>query len=235
MALIKCPECGKENVSDSAEICPMCGFPIKKHFERTNREKLDAEQEYQRLLQKEKAYQEEQKRLERMCSPEAQRETVAQLKKQKNKANVSLLGSISAIAVSFIMFLSGIEMENILQILCIPLGIAFFILSIFWLSRALDKRSEVSSDLFLASRNMKRYYAQIQRRQAEKDAMWIRQLESSDSDKPLHHDRTIHCPKCNSPQISTTARGYSIVWGFIGADNTVNRCAKCGYKWKPRI
>lgn len=28
MALIKCPECGKE-VSDSALICPQCGYPIK--------------------------------------------------------------------------------------------------------------------------------------------------------------------------------------------------------------
>lgn len=29
MALIKCPECGKENVSDTATQCPECGFDIK--------------------------------------------------------------------------------------------------------------------------------------------------------------------------------------------------------------
>ena len=28
MALIKCPECGKE-VSDKSEICIYCGYPIK--------------------------------------------------------------------------------------------------------------------------------------------------------------------------------------------------------------
>lgn len=33
MALIKCPECGREKVSDSAEACPDCGFGIKKYFE----------------------------------------------------------------------------------------------------------------------------------------------------------------------------------------------------------
>lgn len=27
MALIKCPECGKE-ISDKAASCPNCGFPI---------------------------------------------------------------------------------------------------------------------------------------------------------------------------------------------------------------
>lgn len=30
MALIKCPECGKENVSDSAVMCPNCGYSLKK-------------------------------------------------------------------------------------------------------------------------------------------------------------------------------------------------------------
>lgn len=34
MALIKCPECGKEKVSDSAIACPECGYNIKAHFEK---------------------------------------------------------------------------------------------------------------------------------------------------------------------------------------------------------
>jgi hypothetical protein len=34
MALTKCPECKKENVSDSADSCPQCGYPIKSHFEK---------------------------------------------------------------------------------------------------------------------------------------------------------------------------------------------------------
>lgn len=38
MALIKCPECGRENVSDSAEACPGCGYGIKAHFERIKQE-----------------------------------------------------------------------------------------------------------------------------------------------------------------------------------------------------
>lgn len=33
MALVKCPECGKERVSSMAEACPQCGFNVKKHFE----------------------------------------------------------------------------------------------------------------------------------------------------------------------------------------------------------
>lgn len=33
MAIVKCPECGRENVSNTAEACPSCGYNIKAHFE----------------------------------------------------------------------------------------------------------------------------------------------------------------------------------------------------------
>ena len=32
MALIKCPECGQEKVSDSALACPDCGFSIREYM-----------------------------------------------------------------------------------------------------------------------------------------------------------------------------------------------------------
>ena len=34
MSLIKCPECGREGISDGAEACPDCGYGIRAHFER---------------------------------------------------------------------------------------------------------------------------------------------------------------------------------------------------------
>lgn len=41
MALVKCPECGKENVSNQAESCPNCGYGIKTHFERIEQEQIE--------------------------------------------------------------------------------------------------------------------------------------------------------------------------------------------------
>lgn len=54
------------------------------------------------------------------------------------------------------------------------------------------------------------------------------------SDTITANNVSVRCPKCSSTQITTGSRGYSIVTGFIGAGKTVNRCAKCGYSWKPR-
>lgn len=47
-------------------------------------------------------------------------------------------------------------------------------------------------------------------------------------------ESVIRCPKCSSTQITTGARGYSMMWGFLGAGKTVNRCARCGHKWEPK-
>lgn len=45
---------------------------------------------------------------------------------------------------------------------------------------------------------------------------------------------TLKCPKCGSTAVSTGQRGFSLLTGFIGAGQTMNRCGKCGYKWKPK-
>ena len=46
MALVKCPECGRDRVSSFAVACPECGFNIKAYFEGTiNEEKVEAKKE----------------------------------------------------------------------------------------------------------------------------------------------------------------------------------------------
>lgn len=41
------------------------------------------------------------------------------------------------------------------------------------------------------------------------------------------------CPKCGSYNISIGQRGYSILTGFLGSNQTMNRCGSCGYRWNP--
>ena len=35
MALVTCPECGRENVSDTALSCPSCGFNLREYYEKS--------------------------------------------------------------------------------------------------------------------------------------------------------------------------------------------------------
>lgn len=44
---------------------------------------------------------------------------------------------------------------------------------------------------------------------------------------------TLKCPKCGSTSVTTTTRGYSIMLGFIGNGKVINICGNCGNKWKP--
>ena len=66
--------------------------------------------------------------------------------------------------------------------------------------------------------------------------MWQKRRDGTEStfNKPDKQDKnTPRCPKCGSTAITAGQRGYSLLTGFLGSGQTVNRCANCGYKWKP--
>ena len=44
MALVNCPECGREKVSDQAEHCPDCGYGIKAHYAEIKLQKQEEEE-----------------------------------------------------------------------------------------------------------------------------------------------------------------------------------------------
>lgn len=52
MALIKCPECGRENVSDSAESCPNCGFGIREYYQKIKSEQEETEKQRREEVQR---------------------------------------------------------------------------------------------------------------------------------------------------------------------------------------
>ena len=61
-----------------------------------------------------------------------------------------------------------------------------------------------------------------------------RQAEATS--RMMHKEKlnTLTCPKCGSTAVTTGQRGYSVITGFFGSGQTVNRCGKCGHKWKPK-
>lgn len=61
MEVIKCPECGNENVSENTEACPVCGYGIKARYDRLKREKQEeriAEEHKRVQMEKEQQHQE---------------------------------------------------------------------------------------------------------------------------------------------------------------------------------
>lgn len=54
MALVTCPKCGKENVSDSALRCPGCSYPIAEHFNKIKAEeahKAECREKYDNAIE----------------------------------------------------------------------------------------------------------------------------------------------------------------------------------------
>ena len=52
-------------------------------------------------------------------------------------------------------------------------------------------------------------------------------------DRRILDSAILKCPRCKSTSITTGQRGYSLLWGFLGSNKTVNRCGNCGYSWEP--
>ncbi|MCI8909554.1 MAG: hypothetical protein HFG09_02640 [Oscillibacter sp.] len=41
------------------------------------------------------------------------------------------------------------------------------------------------------------------------------------------------CPKCGGREIEVADRGWTILWGMLGAGRKINVCRQCGYGWRP--
>lgn len=167
MALVKCPECGREGVSSSAESCPNCGFNLREHFLNKN-EEMNSEL----ISELSKKYgcnlsPEEEKRIE-YYEKSQQREI-----KQINNSDMA-------------------EEEK---------------------RRRIKKETENYASLI--------------------NSIVVKCKKRNQEEYDKEHD-IVRCPRCGSTNVDIGKRGFSVVTGFVGSNKTVNRCGKCGYKWKPR-
>ena len=69
MALVKCPECGKENISDSAATCPFCGYGIKEHLDLIKQKEAFDEKKQKDREKIQKQYEDELQRINKMYHP----------------------------------------------------------------------------------------------------------------------------------------------------------------------
>lgn len=105
MALVKCPECGREKVSDTAVACPDCGYAIKEYYD-----KLKYEEE-QKLIQEKLAREEEERKKQALIEVKRQEEKeriereetekkVIQLKKERKIRNKKIAIAIGILLIA---------------------------------------------------------------------------------------------------------------------------------------
>lgn len=106
MALVVCPECGRKNVSDSAETCPECGFPVKSYYDN-----LKLEKEKQEILEKQMQQKEQES--------ERQNKMIEEMKAKKQARRNKLFGSPLK---KVLWFFSGCLLLFLIIILCVFLS-----------------------------------------------------------------------------------------------------------------
>lgn len=209
MALVKCPECGREKVSDSAESCPECGYGIKAHYEAIK-------------AQEEKKRKEEERKVAEQQRQERRLQNIRQPKKPIFSKGMIIYIIIAGIFLS-VLFLCGEDPEvgiwllEIAGFIGIPLGV--------YLLTDYNKRV---NDYKLAQRDFEAYKKQV-----------ISEQDKAARQAELERKRQMNapkCPHCNSTKIeriSTVNRAVSI--GMTGlASGKIGKqykCKSCKHMW----
>ena len=221
MALIKCPECGRENVSDSAEMCPGCGYGIKAHFEKIEQEKLKEQQriEYKKakIKRDQEAKEREQKRIRNVPKPE----------RPVFSRGLIVYIVVATIFFSWLMLYTptlyneepkgGMWISELLDFIGLPLLIY------------LPNYNKKNEDYQLACKDFEMYQKKIVKEQDETLKRQQKELEQKIAN-------AIKCPNCgsiNTKKITTTSRAISTAMVGMASSKIGKQfeCKDCGYKW----
>lgn len=231
MALIKCPECGKENVSDMAESCPSCGYGIKAHFTKIKLEEIRLKSEKQAEIRKQE-FETEQKRRQ-----EERIKSIPKLEKPK------LIAPIVVTVISALIMLLGFSMSRVSDWeaeyssshgngnphfqggFLIIFGLCILGYAIYLFYKRISKYN-------LSRNNFEEYQRQVIR---EQDALQKR-LEAEQAATIKQQANMPKCPVCGSKnvaKISTLNRSVSVATVGLASSKIGKQyeCKNCKHKW----
>lgn len=223
MALIKCPECGKDNVSDSAISCPECGYAIKEHFDKIRLEEERKEQERQNEIRLQEVRRKAEQKQEEEKSKIAERAKNITPPKHKPFINWYIIVGIILALLTVVMLIGGSLTLAIIE--GIPAIIFLF----------------VGYDSLKTQRNLYDKYADdteqykielIKQSDLEKKQQQaVREAEKLNAN-PLR----IKCPNCGSNnvvKISTINRVASVAAVGLASSKIGKQyqCRNCKHKW----
>lgn len=234
MALVTCPECGREKVSDSAVACPECGYGIKEHFEKIRAieaaEKRRAEE--QKRAEKAKQEAEEKRRVQEQArieqAPQRQKQAIEQLEKKIQQYKICEIIGVVAIIVFVAVWIYGLIDMSWSNNACL-VGIAIFVFYIVFSSSQVKKcekeRIKAKNEFDEYERLLEKRAKEERKRQAEE----YRRKEALLS-------KNVPCPVCGSRdtyRIGTLDRATSIaVTGLAsGKIGKQYKCRNCKHMW----
>lgn len=223
MALVSCPECGREKVSDSAESCPDCGYGIKQHYIRIKQD--EARKERERVAEEEKRVREE------TAAKVAKEEydNIKMPKKPQVKSGTIIGLAIAWVAVIGLSFIGGTFHFGAFIFMAIIVAIPTWLQ--VWMYNTRKKMYD------LAQRDMDAYRRKIiqNRRELDESKRQTQERHTQEINAKIQANM-IKCPHCGSyhtNRISTTNRAVSVATvglasGKIGKQY---QCRDCKHMW----
>ena len=254
MALISCPECGRENVSNTTTSCPGCGYNIAEHFKRLEeqqqqqkkikQEEENKKKEIEDLMQKGvlgeetlKGIQEgrnmekeikRDKEIDKISTPENPEESSYNMGWSCAGYGCGTLCFIVGILGILTAFTSYSPPDMVPVVSSLILG-----LIVVLMTRSSNKKEKAEYQLYQELGEYeykKRKYEEKERAKANKDPLTTLYQQQQ------QQASIIWCPMCHMPsgeKISATRRVVSTTaLGLASSDiGKQYRCKNCGHKW----
>lgn len=235
MALVKCPECGKENISDAAPVCPSCGYGIKEHFEKVKEKKALAEKQQKELETIQKNYKNRLSEIDNM--PQPNKPSWAEVSTGKNNWIFYLFLTLTILSICLILYTwtwGGFDDSLGLFILAIPSGIITYAgykeISASY-KMELSKYNDWNGYKEKLKMEANEYYEfQINYLKEKNDPVIQTQIASP----PIYYG--LKCPVCGSSnvkRISNTSRAISVELLGLASSKIAKQyeCKSCKHKW----
>lgn len=218
MALIECPECGKE-ISEYADSCPNCGFGVKKFITKKNEDEIAQKKQLENELRREE---ELKKKMDAVVLP-----------RTKPMFNRTLfIAMVFCLLDVFFVYMNSQEnlrgdgsIPIFMIIVCSLAAIICFVIG-----RSDLKEAQEMFDYFSHDEMAYRRILALRKESIEAQKEALQRAYANKHKSITNFEGQICCPKCGSTQIQMVPRKWTLTTGVL--TNKVDRvCMNCKHRF----